>query len=50
MLESINLSVVVCGCETWFVTLGQEKGAEKNVWAEERGGKKRMRYMICTLC
>jgi len=36
ILEAINISVVVYGCETWFVTLGQEQGVQKDVWAKQR--------------
>jgi maleate cis-trans isomerase len=33
ILENINLSVILYGCETSSVTLGAEEGAEKCVWA-----------------
>jgi hypothetical protein len=35
----MNISVVVYGCETWFVTLEEEQGVEKYVCAKEREKK-----------
>jgi hypothetical protein len=35
--ETINLPVVLYGCETWSLTL-REEGAEENIWTKEDEG------------
>jgi hypothetical protein len=47
--RTINLTVVLYGCETWSLTLSKEQtegvweqGAEENIWTEERWSDGRM--------
>jgi hypothetical protein len=45
--KTMTLSMVLYGCETWSLTLRQEKrlreqGAEENIWTEERRSDKKL--------
>jgi hypothetical protein len=33
--KTVILPVVLYGCETWSLTLGEEQGTEENIWTEE---------------